>query len=209
MRNLGRCFVRPAAVLLAGLVLAPAPPALGAVIITVAQAGGDVVFSGSGTLNLTALTPKGSGNLLAGIDFGREVLIGAGPGSFAAVDFYGDTGQIAAPGPFGSDLFTQASLGSGARMGVAVEAFAGQNGPAIVVPHGYVSGGALSGSSTFTGKTLASLGITPGTYVWTWGSGGNADSLTLTIVPEPSVFACLLAAATGIGALRRRFRGSL
>jgi hypothetical protein len=28
---------------------------------------------------------------------------------------------------------------------------------------------------------LATLGATPGTYTWSWGSGGTAGSITLTI----------------------------
>jgi hypothetical protein len=48
----------------------------------------------------------------------------------------------------------------------------------------------MSGSSTFSGQTLASMGLTPGTYQYTWSS----DSLTVKIgtVPEPSTWAMML-----------------
>jgi hypothetical protein len=58
-------------------------------------------------------------------------------------------------------------------------------------------------TSTFSAKTFASLGISPGTYTWSWGSGGSADSLTLVIVPEPASIGLVLAGLAGLGALRR------
>lgn len=189
-----------------GMALAVSQSALAAAIITATEVGVDVVFTGSGTLNVSALTSMGNGNLLAGIDFGREVFLGANPSGFAAVNFYGAAGQITAPGPFGDDLFTLASLGDGPRFGIAVEAFPNQVAPAIVVPAGYVSGGSLSSTSTFSGATFSSLGIDPGTYTWTWGSGASADSLTLTVVPEPASIGLVLAGLAGLSALRRRQR---
>jgi hypothetical protein len=50
----------------------------------------------------------------------------------------------------------------------------------LLVPQGYVSGAALSDSMTFNNATFASLGLTPGTYVWTWGAGAN-QNFTLII----------------------------
>ena len=41
----------------------------------------------------------------------------------------------------------------------------------------------------FAGQTFASIGLSPGTYAWTWGSGIDADSFTVEIgpaVPEPA-----------------------
>ena len=49
----------------------------------------------------------------------------------------------------------------------------------LIVPQGYVSGAALSDSMTFNNATFASLGVTPGTYVWTWGTGLANQNFTL------------------------------
>jgi hypothetical protein len=54
------------------------------------------------------------------------------------------------------------------------------------VPAGYVSGTFLSDSATYSGKTLASLGVTPGTYVWTWGTGANQNFTLQIPVPPPT-----------------------
>jgi VPDSG-CTERM motif len=77
------------------------------------------------------------------------------------------------------------------------------------VPAGYVSGTALSDSMTFDSATFASLGVTPGTYVWTWGAGGANQSFTLEIgpagVPDGGSTVSLLGCALlGLAALRRR-----
>jgi hypothetical protein len=53
--------------------------------------------------------------------------------------------------------------------------------PLLTVPAGYVSGTALSDSATYSGATFATLGVTPGTYVWTWGTGAN-QNFTLKIL---------------------------
>jgi hypothetical protein len=62
-------------------------------------------------------------------------------------------------------------------------------GSLIGVPVDYVSGAMLSDNDTWSSTTLSDLGLTPGTYVYTW---GNSDSVTVNVsdgAPEPgSVF---------------------
>jgi hypothetical protein len=61
---------------------------------------------------------------------------------------------------------------------------------------------------TFNNATFASLGMTPGTYEWTWGDGAN-QRFTLRIgaagVPDGGSTVSLLGfALLGLAALRRK-----
>jgi len=77
------------------------------------------------------------------------------------------------------------------------------------VPRGYISGAALSDSMTFNNQTFATMGLTPGTYIWSWGTGLPNQNFTLIIggasVPDGgstvSLFGCAL---LGLAALRRK-----
>ena len=165
-------------------------PAGATVIVTASETGGDVVFSGSGTLDLTALSffittdPKG-------VNPSLFFVLGLGP--FA--DVYDSPLNFSGPSSIGPGVPSKPAFRSGDMFGIS---FVG----GLIVPIGYTSGSPLSGSSTYTGETFASIGLTPGTYVWSWGSGSSADSLTLNI-PEPSA---VLFLATGLAGLAWRNR---
>ena len=85
--------------------------------------------------------------------------------------------SVAGPTDFGSGGFINGDQGSEGPFGI----FSLANG--LYLPSDYLSGSALSGNATWSNSTFLSLGVTPGTYVWTWGSGNNADSFTLNIGP--------------------------
>jgi len=80
---------------------------------------------------------------------------------------------------------------------------------AMFLPSGYVSGNPLSDMAIYFTATVASLGLTPGTYVWTWGTGLENQNVTLQIgpagVPDGGTTVSLLGCALlGLAALRRK-----
>ena len=69
----------------------------------------------------------------------------------------------------------------------------------------------LLSSITFDKATFASLGVTPGIYVWTWGTGLENQNFTLVIggagVPDGGTTVSLLGCGLlGLAALRRKLR---
>ena len=164
-------------------------------IATMNQVGTDVVVTGSGTIDLTGLSFFANGTAPAAmiIPIQRELVLNYGP-----IQLYGN---ISGPFSFGSGGTTLASSSSGDAVGLDVF-----YGNLLFVPSGYVSGSPLSDTSTYNNATLASLGVTPGTYIWTWGTGIHADSFTLQIVPEPSASALLGSAGIGAGVMVYRRR---
>jgi len=85
------------------------------------------------------------------------------------------------PGDFGDGGLTYASSSTGDTFGVV-----GSSG-FLLLPAGYVSGSFISGTDTWDDTTIAGLGLTPGTYDYTWGADGSlAVNIGIEPVPEPS-----------------------
>ncbi len=140
----------------------------------VATGGGSIEFPSG-----PALTIIGASGADARPNVGRLIL---GP-SFSnydlrAVNFTGST-------TFGLGFSVLGSSGSGPVVGVQTSA------GLLTVPVGYSSGDVLATSTgTWVGATFVSLGMTPGSYVWTL-NGQAPDTFTINIgpvdtsVPEP------------------------
>lgn len=77
----------------------------------------------------------------------------------------------------------------------------------LSVPSGYSSGSALSGSATFPGQTLGSLGLAAGqTLTYNYPANTFTINASVSAVPEPSEWTALGAGMCGVVALVRRMR---
>jgi hypothetical protein len=162
---------------LLGGALGLVPCAQATYIVSVVQDGSNVVATGSGSYDLSALS-KGINTTETALIVGSAGTLFVGPTTDTGITIYVG---ISGPSQFGTGAEFLANIGDGSLTGVS------DGEDAIVVPSGYVSGTALGTSTaTWDNETLSGLGITPGTYVWNWGSDASADSFTLDIVAPAS-----------------------
>lgn len=175
-------------------------PAGAAIQMYLYKSGDDLVLVGSGSVNTAGLElnvflpPMVNGVLHPAVGVVR-----VGPES--AIRFYN--------GAVGPEHLSSAGVGVGATWSEGSLFGVTASEGTIILPQGYTSGQLISGKSVFENHTLDSFGLTEGqTFVWTWGSGADADFLMLTVgapVPEPAHYAALAAAGLlAVIALRRR-----
>ena len=184
-----------------GLAAGLALPAQASYIVTFSQVGPDVVASGSGAIDLSRLTFITSGSTTPEVApaFATEATGAAG----TVNEYSGASGPIS----FGSGVFTSATTGTGDLVGV--QQLIGEPAGFVFVPSGYASGATLSDTADYTGQTFATLGLTPGVYVYTFGSGADADSFTVRVggaVPEPASLPLLVVGLAGLGMVTRQRR---
>lgn len=193
--------------------LAPAAANATPYIAKLVQQGPNVVGTGSGAFDLTAFTFEDTDFLPFGDVAPIDGILILGDGS-SGVDQYqystfsGGGGSISGPSNFGSG--PEWETNSNVVGDVAGFDFAYNE---LTLPKGYLSGADLGVSTaTWDNASFASLGITPGTYIWTWGPGAE-QSYTLIIggavtAPEPAALGMFGFGVLLIGAFvgfRRRF----
>lgn len=167
--------------------------------ITGQEIGNDVIFNYEGSINTGGLQSFGGSGLL--------------DTEFEPADNEFSAGGNADVYKF-ADLTVTGSMGtggdvSGVAVGDTIGIFPnfGTGGiePNIWLPSGYTSGENITGIITFANNTFAAMGITENnTVTYSWGSGGNADSITFSTVPEPSSSALWLGLITVVVSATRR-----
>jgi hypothetical protein len=145
-----------------------------ALYISILEVGGNVVVSGTGTVNLTGLSAPTSDAISQSItpQFNR-IFVASGNSSYN-VDVY--TG-LTATTIIGSGTVTVGSSGSGSSV-FGIDGSLNK----FFVQEGYVSGDPLQASTTYNSNSLAGLGVDAGTYIFSLPS----DTITIQVGPAPT-----------------------
>lgn len=190
--------MRKACLAVFGLSLAlAATDASAAVLFSFVESGGDVVGTLSGSLDLGGAVLLDPAQPSLG-DPGLIPAIGGLYNGNAAGDWY----LISGPADFGLGGPAPASSSTGSLFQL--------NQAILNLPAGYVSGAPLAGELSFAGATFATLGVTPGDYVFALegaSAGDNAITVRFTpeaVVPLPAGLPLLLGALGLTLAMARR-----
>lgn len=166
-----------------------------ALTITASEIGGNVVFSGAGSIDITGLTYN-SDHTLSSIMSPEDGFV-AFAAATTSVYISPSLGVVA----FGPGVTAASDSVLGNEFIIYSDASSGLIG----VPVGYSSGDPLSFSATFNGSTMASLGMTPGTYQWTLPSDTVTLNVGAAVVPEPTTYIAMAGfAGLGVFVWRRR-----
>ena len=147
--------------------------------MVIVQDGPNVVMSGTGTINLTDLTPRVSTDTFVSSMVPLLSRFSPGPSSPWTGRFY--TGAtFTMPPAFGTiGLQYAASSGSGSGVAVVYNSYIGSE--SLFIDSSYVSGNVITTYSTFNNRTLAGMGLIAGTYTYSWGTGPNYGVIILQI----------------------------
>lgn len=183
------------------LASAISPVSRAAVTIHMQEVGSNVVATLSGAINSLPGAPTQSGGLgsFNGLRPSGPTMSFAFtqvPGVFPVVqvNYYTAT---AYPSNLGSSSTTLLQANSSTASTTMM--FRNLTTGNIMIDQSYVLGTAVTGTLTWNNKTLSSMGVTTGSYVWGW----STDSITLNVVPEPSALSLLAVGMGGWIALRR------
>jgi hypothetical protein len=166
-------------------------------VITAVESGGNVVFSFSGSVDLTGAGIPNTGT-------GSSNFINPGGPSISFQDFSAGAGDAyTLPATVAFPAFGTGGVANPNSQSGDILRISGFTPHSISLPSGYASNDPLSGSMTFNSSSFATLGLTPGDYVWDLSfTGGPSQTATISVIPEPSTFALL--GLAGLGLLRRR-----
>ena len=185
--------------------------AFAGVVFTVDGTGPDLVITSSGSLNLTGFSQTQAGSVWnSGLTYLRPRNVMTGTTNFdgynSSPTFFTEGGalttQVFPSGP----AFLAATSASGDYVAFQL----GGANPLLYFPAGYTSNSPVNGSATYSGQTLASVGMTPST-LWKWYLGANGDdsqSITVVGVPEPSTYVIAFAGVASASVLYGRRKKS-
>jgi hypothetical protein len=172
-----------------------APPARAAYIVNIYQDGANVKADGEGALNLTGLRRSFGGEQTNLATFlyslqGWILLAPGGPINYGS--WLGVTGP--------SNLGNSGPINATNNTFPGIVGVAGSFGQ-LFVPEFYSGGPLPSGTATWNNQDFTTMGISPGSYTWTWGQEAEDQKFIINVgnqVPESS---SVVLSACGLGFL--------